>query len=722
MSKRKKVYKIKKEVFDRVNAEIFGFFLFFITLFLFFSLATNKMGVIGVFTQNILKGSFGIGGFIIASILLYISLDLIIRRKSIKSWVDGIIFFYYILLTLLWCSIAKYYDVNIHFYDYIKNAYLYGQALSNFGIFGAVLCYPFVKLFGYTGTIITSISMLVILTMILTQFSVRKLIVNRKKKEDNIFNKRQGRTNTKVQNDSLNLSTLDNSDDIIIHREEKKEKRKITKHETSDNMQNISITKDKNNDYDYKYPLIDFLRKPNNVIQIDKKEINENARKLEETLRNFGIDASVTEVSIGPTITRYEVQPGTGVKVSRIVNLADDIALSLAASAVRIEAPIPNKSAVGIEIPNREPKAVYLRELIEDQRFYLKSNKIPFAIGKDIAGNPVIADISKMPHLLIAGATGSGKSVCINSLIVSILYGCSPDMVKLLMVDPKVVELSLYNGIPHLLIPVVTEAKKAANALAWAVEEMTNRYKLFAASNVRDINGYNNVAYKNNTKPLPYIVVIIDELADLMMVAPAEVEDSICRLSQMARAAGMHLVIATQRPSVDVITGVIKANIPSRIAFAVSSQVDSRTIIDMAGAEKLLGRGDMLYLPMGVTKPIRVQGALVSEQEVEQVVNFLKSNYQAEYNQNVVQEIGKVKQFESDQQDELLIQAVKLVVEYQQASTSFLQRKLKIGYQRAARILDQMEERGIVSKMDSNKSRQVLITKEQFDEMLMNME
>jgi len=410
-------------------------------------------------------------------------------------------------------------------------------------------------------------------------------------------------------------------------------------------------------------------------------------------------------------------------KVSRIVNLSDDIALALAAPSVRIEAPIPNKSAIGIEIPNREPKPVYIRELIESPDFYTLQYKIPFAIGKDVAGSPVIADITKMPHLLIAGATGSGKSVCINSLIISILYRCMPDEVKLILIDPKVVELSLYNGIPHLLIPVVTDAKKAANALSWAVQEMANRYKLFAAAGVRDVIGYNKWCEENGQEKLPYIVIIIDELADLMMVSPAEVEDSICRLAQMARAAGMHLVVATQRPSVDVITGLIKANIPSRIAFAVSSQVDSRTILDQAGAEKLLGRGDMLYLPIGLAKPLRVQGAYVSESEVEKVVEFLKQNFNIEYNQEVIEEINsKVLDVKDDKVDELLIKAIQLVVEAQNVSTSFLQRKLRIGYSRAARLIDQMEERGIISKMDSTGKRQVLITKEQFDEMLMNME
>lgn len=474
---------------------------------------------------------------------------------------------------------------------------------------------------------------------------------------------------------------------------------------------------------EYLYPPLEYLKRPSENISVSKKDINENIRKLEETLKNFGIEAKVNEVNVGPTVTRYEIQPGQGVKVSRIVSLSDDIALALAAPSVRIEAPIPNKSAIGIEIPNKEPQPVLIRELLEDQLFYTQVTKIPFAIGKDVAGTPIIGDITKMPHLLIAGATGSGKSVCINSLIISILYRCRPDEVKLILIDPKVVELSLYNGIPHLLVPVVTDAKKAANALSWAVSEMTNRYKLFAQAGVRDISGYNKWCEENGQEKLPFVVIVIDELADLMMVSPAEVEDAICRLAQMARAAGMHLVVATQRPSVDVITGLIKANIPSRIAFAVSSQVDSRTILDQSGAEKLLGRGDMLYLPMGLAKPIRVQGAYVSESEVEKVVEFLKQNFKIEYNQEVIDEINnKISNIKEQETDELLIKAIQIVVESQNASTSFLQRKLRIGYSRAARLLDQMEERGIVSRIDSGGKRQVLITKEQFDEMLMNME
>jgi DNA segregation ATPase FtsK/SpoIIIE, S-DNA-T family len=446
-----------------------------------------------------------------------------------------------------------------------------------------------------------------------------------------------------------------------------------------------------------------------------------NAKKLIETLASFGVGAKVVNISKGPTVTRYELQPNIGVKVSKIVNLADDIALNLAATAVRIEAPIPGKAAIGIEIPNKEITSVLLRDVIESHEFAKHPSKLAFAVGKDISGNTVVADIAKMPHLLIAGATGSGKSVCINTLIASILYKASPSEVRLLMVDPKVVELNIYNGIPHLLIPVVTDPKKAAGALNWAIQEMATRYKLFADNSVRDLKGYNSlIRHKGEGEELPQIVIIIDELADLMMAAPNDVEDSICRLAQMARAAGMHLVIATQRPSVDVITGIIKANIPSRISFAVTSQVDSRTILDMSGAEKLLGRGDMLFSPVGAPKPIRVQGAFISDKEVEAIVDHLKSTSTAQYDEEILQKIEKTAEpapVESDGDDELLQAAIELVIDCGQASSSLIQRKFKVGYARAARIVDQMEAWGVVSASDGSKPRKILVTRQEWEDL-----
>ncbi|MDB8804354.1 DNA translocase FtsK [Romboutsia sp. 1001216sp1] len=462
----------------------------------------------------------------------------------------------------------------------------------------------------------------------------------------------------------------------------------------------------------YKMPSFNLLNK------IDKKsddggrkKVLKNASLLEKTLSDFGVEAKVNQVTVGPTITRYEIQPSPGVKVSKIVNLTDDIALSLAAKSIRMEAPIPGKSAIGIEVPNENAQMVGIREVLESEEFRNFESPLAMALGKDIAGKTVIADIGKMPHMLIAGSTGSGKSVCVNTLISSILYKAKPDEVKLLLIDPKVVELANYNGIPHLLIPVVTDPKKAANALNWAVTEMNRRYKLFAGAQVKDITSYNQKAEEK----LPKIVIIIDELADLMMVSSNDVEDYICRLAQMARAAGMHLIVATQRPSVDVITGVIKANIPSRIAFAVSSQTDSRTILDMGGAEKLLGKGDMLFYPLGAAKPVRLQGAFISEGESERVIDFVKSQVsgnEIKYEEDIMETILKANIAKSSDEDELLSEAIEFIVESGQGSSSMLQRKFKIGFNRAARLIDSMEERGIVGPSEGSKPRKVLISKQ----------
>lgn len=472
----------------------------------------------------------------------------------------------------------------------------------------------------------------------------------------------------------------------------------------------------------YCHPSVDLLN-INSKMKLrseDKKELIESATKLEGILNDFGVDGKVVQVTKGPSVTRFELQPSPGVKVSKFVNLQDDIALGLAASGVRMEAPIPGKSAIGIEVPNKKQTAVFLREVLDSKEFKTTDKKLAFALGKDIAGKCIVGDITKMPHTLIAGATGSGKSVCINTLIVSLVYKYSPEEVRLLMIDPKVVELSVYNGIPHLLIPVVTDPKKAAGALNWAVNEMTKRYKLFADLSVRNIESYNGLFDKGiTTEKLPYIVIIVDELADLMMACPNDVEEYICRLAQMARAAGMHLIIATQRPSVDIITGVIKANIPSRISFAVSSGIDSRTILDCVGAEKLLGRGDMLYYPTGASKPLRVQGAFISEEEVEKVVSNIKDRgEEVDYQESIIEHINNGAQSSSQQDsadngDELLDEAIKLVVEYNQASTSFIQRRLRVGFNRASRIMDELEERGVISPKDGSRPRQVLVSKEE---------
>ena len=484
-------------------------------------------------------------------------------------------------------------------------------------------------------------------------------------------------------------------------------------------------------DEHYEYPPIELLSKGSKkTIKGGAKALTDIATRLQKTLYSFGVQSKVENVSVGPAITRYELKPAEGVRVSKIANLADDIALNLAAETIRIEAPIPGKQAVGIEVPNTEKETVHFREVVESDEFQDSKSKLSVALGKDVAGNMEIADIAKMPHALIAGATGSGKSVCINTIITSIIYKAKPSEVKFVMVDPKVVELSVYNGIPHLLIPVVTDPKKAAGALAWAVQEMDNRYNLFAQKGVRDLKGYNALAEKEDgTGKLPQIVIIIDELADLMMVAAKEVEDSICRLAQKARAAGMHLIIATQRPSVDVITGIIKANIPSRIAFAVSSQVDSRTILDQVGAEKLLGKGDMLFYPSGAPKPTRVQGAFVSDEEVEKIVSFIKSNGEATYSEDILESIENSNKTDKERADEassndddtdpFLMDAIDVVVETGQASTSFIQRRFKVGYARAGRIIDQMEERGVISGYQGSKPRQVLMSLEKLQELKM---
>lgn len=480
----------------------------------------------------------------------------------------------------------------------------------------------------------------------------------------------------------------------------------------------------------YTFPTVNLLNDAKHTDSGDiTEELRNNADLLVNTLQSFGVQARVVDISRGPAVTRYELQPGAGVKISKIAGLADDIALNLAASGVRIEAPIPNKAAVGIEVPNRNVDLVSIKEIINSDEFRNAKSKLTVALGRDISGRITVTDLAKMPHLLIAGSTGSGKSVCINSMIISLLYKASPEEVRLLMVDPKVVELGIYNGIPHLLVPVVTDPRKAAGALNWAVSEMLKRYKAFAENGVRDIKGYNAMAEENpEVEKMPQVVIIIDELADLMMAAPGEVEDAICRLAQMARAAGMHLVIATQRPSADIITGLIKANIPSRIAFSVYSSIDSRIILDTSGAEKLIGHGDMLFnTPGGGQKPNRIQGCFVSDKEVEEVVKFIKDGGTATYDEQVLDDIEKLAVQEKskksadsgegggfDDKDEMLPSAIECVVEMGQASTSLLQRRLKLGYARAARIIDQMEEMGIVGPFEGSKPRQVLISKEQW--------
>lgn len=650
-----------------------------------------------------------------------------------------------------------------------------GTEFRSGGIAGGVLGVPFYALFGKTGAAITLVLLAVVLIMLLCEITLVKLInsVKPKKRGHGEYNENEGAMPEEPRAVSFKHKKPRYNIDVDIDdkpqtggedkpAEEAETKEEAAKHSPElDELVNKAAAINKppfeaaassaifapaNTERKslyvpdmsgvqqklYESPPITLLSPPKRLPNEDvSQELKNNADRLVDTLKSFGVETRITDICRGPAVTRYELQPSAGVKISRITALSDDIALNLAAAGVRIEAPIPNKSAVGIEVPNRNVSVVNLREVIDSEEFKKAKSKLTMAMGKDIAGKTVVSDIAKTPHMLIAGATGSGKSVCINSIIMSVLYKASPDEVKFLMVDPKVVELGVYNGIPHLLVPVVTDPGKAAGALNWAVQEMLGRYKKFAENNVRDIKGFNRLAEQTpELEKMPQIIIIIDELSDLMMAAPKDVENAICRLAQMARAAGMHLVIATQRPSVDVITGVIKANIPSRIAFAVSSQIDSRTILDMGGAEKLLGRGDMLYLPMGEAKPVRVQGCFVSDAEVEAVTEYIKKNAQTDYDEDVIEEIDKqaIKNNESsagsggDDADPMLQSAIECVVEAGSASTSFLQRRLKLGYSRAARIIDEMEAREIVGPSDGSKPRKVLITRQQLAEMKLGAE
>ena len=673
----------------------------------------------------------------------------------------------------------------------VKDAYNFGTQDKGGGALGAILATPLANLLSPVGAIILCVGIVIMLAVFIFGINISEIINNfvekteeereerleRKQhiKEEKQKNKQEILENRKkskeMQKEQLRKEALEEEDvgeqikinfgGRILEEEDKKGRKKYdhkdddlipltkeTKSTQPDVIENNLFRQEEEKkedktkevlqlehamiveDENYEYPPIELLSKSDKKkLKGGAKALTDTATKLQKTLYSFGVSAKVENVSVGPAITRYELKPAEGVRVSKIANLADDIALNLAAETIRIEAPIPGKQAVGIEVPNKEKEAVHLREVLESEEFQNNKSKLTVALGKDVAGNIQLADIAKMPHVLIAGSTGSGKSVCINTIISSIIYNAKPSEVKMVMVDPKVVELSVYNGIPHLLIPVVTDPKKAAGALAWAVQEMDNRYNLFASRGVRDIKGYNKAIEKDEGQgKLPQIVIIVDELADLMMVAAKDVEEAICRLAQKARAAGMHLVIATQRPSVDVITGLIKANIPSRIAFAVSSQVDSRTILDSIGAEKLLGKGDMLFFPTGFPKPVRVQGAFVSDEEVEKIVDFVKKNGTANYSEDILETIENSnktekeliqEQAEDDETDPFLMDAIDAVVEQGQASTSFIQRRFKVGYARAGRIIDQMEERGIISGYQGSKPREVLITKERLDELKM---
>lgn len=725
--------------------EIYGIIVVAISLLTGLSIYVEPSGLAGKIFRDFFFGLLGIGSYIFPPILFIVGIALIINKTRFKigQRFISICFIIYTLLLLIHLNYA-YSNKNLDYMDRLFKAYELGLLKKGGGIVSEFIDIPLIYIFDKIGSYIILTCLILIFTILSTEISIGNILNNviSNVKKRRTLKKEKIKINDNINEASIGIETEKNNQENIVKKYEDNinnldKKIKIldfikeTNEDTNLNSQNETknslqedISKEINKNKldvkktEYVFPPIDILTENKNKGNIqDKKELLNNAQILEETLLSFGVEAKVVQVSRGPSVTRYELHPSPGVKVSRIVNLSDDIALNLAAPMVRIEAPIPGKAAVGIEVPNKEIVSVTLREVIESNEFTEFSSKLAFALGKDISGKCMIADLSKMPHLLIAGATGSGKSVCINTLITSLIYKSSPSDVKMLLIDPKVVELSIYNGIPHLLIPVVTEPKKAASALYWAVNEMTQRYKLFAENNVRNIESYNKLMEKTSPElKLPKIVIVIDELADLMMVSPNEVEDAICRLAQMARAAGMHLVIATQRPSVDVITGLIKANIPSRISFAVSSQVDSRTILDMSGAEKLLGKGDMLFLPIGENKPIRIQGAFISEKEVEKVVNYLKDSSNVMYDNEIIEVIENKNDLPSDDSDvdELLPEAIKIAVEYGQVSASMLQRRLRVGFNRASRLVEQMEQRGIVGPQEGSKPRQVLVSKEDF--------
>ena len=781
MAKSKNKPKIKKNTDENFNnkTDIKGIILIAVGLILALAIYTNFAGALSVFARKIIYNLIGILSLALPIYLIYFGINLIQFKSNIKYTRKLIgITVIYVIIGLFFATVKIQTADSIGFSNTLKDILQAGGLNIHGGLLCHIVAYPLSMLIGFLGAYIFYITFAIISSVLLMDITIYEIymgIMNVFKSKEK-FNKKFKSSNKKASSPSITIddsdedkfikeinnkihvldfmknSEIKNDNDILpeinIHIAEEDDLDEDTvelfnndiKHSNIKHNKGITeaeknvVTKeidtmlntDKENSIKiYTYPKLDLLNNntKSKMKNEDKQDLFDNANKLEDTLMSFGVEAKVLQVTKGPSVTRFEIQPSPGVKVSKIVNLQDDIALGLAASAVRMEAPIPGKSAIGIEVPNKKQTPVFLREVLDSKEFQESNKKISFALGKDITGTCIVGDLSEMPHMLIAGATGSGKSVCINSLIVSLLYKYSPDDIKLLMIDPKVVELSVYNGIPHLLIPVVTEPKKAAGALNWAVNEMDKRYELFTKYKVKNIKSYNQQVEKGFiSEKLPYIVLIVDELADLMMTCPNDVEDYICRLAQKARAAGIHLIIATQRPSVDVITGVIKANIPSRISFAVSSGIDSRTILDQTGAEKLLGRGDMLYSPMGANKPLRIQGAFISEEEVENVVDFIKSsedevNYREEIIEHINNESLSTTNNSSggEENDVLLDEAIQLVVEYQQVSTSFIQRKFKIGFNRASRIMEELEAQGIISERDGSKPRKVLISKDEID-------
>lgn len=748
--------KRSKKTDNVLKRQITGVFMLAVSFFclasFYFSnqnIPESPLGPIGQLISLIFSNLVGEGKFLLGALGIFWAFRLIIARKIpfANARNGGSILLFFVVIIFFHIK----YAVNLGWWE----AIVQGFSGEGGGLLGAILAVIIFSAFGPIGLYIILAALLIVGLLMLANGSPQTFIKGAFNKLRVFFNflkghlisflfiaeneiegknpkKRQRKRkedfiivdNTAILKSQSDTIAVENTEVLVqlkqnLAKEQEELKINATKNTYERKEKVPSVTATAN----FRLPTFNLL-KPALKLKNPRinKDITDNVQVLEDTLESFGVKGKVTQVSCGPTITRYELQPAPGIKVSKIVNLADDIALSLAAPQVRIEAPIPGKAAVGIEVPNKEISIVSFREVLETEEFSQSESILTVAFGKDIAGKPVVADLAKMPHLLIAGATGSGKSVCMNALICSLLFKGRPDQLKILMIDPKKVELSNYNGIPHLVAPVVTEPKKAAVALRWAVSEMEKRYELFATAGVRDITRYNKQKERypdGEEPPLPFIVVLVDELADLMMVAPADVEDAICRLAQMARAAGIHLVVATQRPSVDVITGLIKANIPSRAAFAVSSQIDSRTILDMGGAEKLLGRGDMLLFPVGLSKPIRVQGVFVSDKEVEAIVNYLKSQATPEYSDEVVNMHEEIT-LEVELEDELLPEAAKLVIEGGQASISMLQRRLRVGYNRAARLMDMLESKGVVGGFEGSKPRTILMGWDEYNKTFFN--
>lgn len=737
--KRKKSKYSKKSENRKFNKKSFSIFFMFISLIGFIFLILPNTGRLGDF---ITYTNFRIFGFMsyFVFIFVFISFLFVFMDKFKKNFRVFNILFILILLTMAILSM-KFLDKTLSLS--IKNAER--MIRESGGILGVNISFYLERLIGSAGIIILYLIFWISLIKNLLGVSYKDLITKTKEKTV-IFGNFIGKNYMKISNKIKTYFREKKLKKIRNNRENKKREEIDKKEDLSKNKVikiEEEVEKDNKDDFDqrfekakinsykskqvdlsdfdqtfkeeytlnYKFPKLDLLDDRDDNSELDQNDIKDKARRIEECLDSFGIKSKVVQINIGPSVTCFELKPQRGVKVSKILNLSDDLSLALATSDIRIEAPIPGKSHVGIEVPNSQKEVVGLKEMIASEEFMKSTKELPFVLGKSISGLPKVSAIEKMPHLLVSGATGSGKSVCINTIIMSILYKHSPDEVKLLLIDPKIVELSIYNGIPHLIMPVITDPKKASSSLFWAIREMERRYKLFEENHVRDISSYRDLSeIDENIEKLPYVVIIIDELSDLMMTAASEVEDYITRLAQKSRACGIHLIIATQRPTVDVITGTIKANIPSRIAFAVTSQIDSRTILDMSGAETLLGKGDMLFSPSDAMKPMRIQGAFVSDSEVLRVVNYIKQTREEEYDKKAMETVEeKTKIVENDDEDELIDEAIEIIINENTASVSLLQRKLKVGYARAGRIIDQLEARGVIGGYEGSKPRKVLV-------------